>query len=115
MSHFSGRCKIATMPRPKLVEKAITALLRSPGETQISLRSAVFERLRSGKGELPENLVALTEKVADRPWSVTDEDISFLRAAGYSEDQLFELIVAAAAGAGLRRLDAGLRALEEAE
>jgi len=109
------RCKIAAMPRPRLVEKAITALLGSAGETPISLRNAVFERLRSGNREVPENLAGFLEKIANRPWSVGDEDISFLRAAGYSEDQLFELIVAAATGAGVRRLDAGLRALEEAE
>ena len=109
------RCKIAAMPRPALVEKAITSLLSSPGETAIALRQAVFERQRSGRDELPENLAPLMEKIADRPWSVDDEDIRLLLQAGYSEDQLLEVILAAATGAGVRRLDAGLRALEEAE
>jgi len=103
------------MPRPALVEKAITSLLNSPGETAIALRQAVFERQRSGRDELAENLAPLMEKIADRPWSVDDEDIRLLLQAGYSEDQLLEVILAAAAGAGVRRLDAGLRALEEAE
>jgi hypothetical protein len=103
------------MPRPPLIEKAIASLLGTPGETDRSLRRAVFERVRAGKGEVPEELAALMETIADRPWSVTDGDISCVRETGYSEEQLYELILAAAAGAGARRLDAGLRALEEAQ
>jgi hypothetical protein len=38
-----------------------------------------------------------------------------LRAAGYSEDQIFEATVSCALGAGLRRLDAGLSAIERGE
>ena len=90
-------------------------MLGVPGETETSLRRAVFERVRIGSGEVPENLAALVEKIAERPWTVSDEDILHLRKAGYSEDQIYELILAAAAGAGVRRLDAGLRALEKAE
>ena len=59
--------------------------------------------------------MTLVEKIAERPWTVTDEDFARLRAAGYSEGQLYEVTLAAALGAGLRRFDAGLRALQEAE
>lgn len=52
------------------------------------------------------------EKVARHAYQVTDEDISALRQAGYSEDQLFEATVSAALGAGLVRLEAGLGALQ---
>jgi len=103
------------MPRPWRIEKTITSLLGAPGETQVSLRRAVFERVRIGGGEVPEELAALVEKIAERPWTVSDEDILHLRETGYSEDQIYELILAAAAGAGFRRMDAGLRALEKAE
>jgi|ERR1051326_5130806 alkylhydroperoxidase family enzyme len=102
------------MLRPLLVEKVINSLLGSPGETATSLRRAVFERVRTGNGEAPEGLAALVEKIADQPWTVTDDDIVRAREAGYSEDQIYELVLAAAAGAGVRRLDAGLRALEGA-
>ena len=60
------------------------------------------------------DLRELVEKIDERPWTVSDEDFSRLRRAGYSEDQIFELTVAAAAGAGVRRFEAGLRALEAA-
>ena len=42
---------------------------------------------------------------------VTDEDVAELRSSGLSEDEIFELTVAAAVGAGLERLYAGLRTL----
>jgi len=42
---------------------------------------------------------------------VTDTDIADLKAAGLSEDCIFEITAAAAVGAALRSLDAGLRAL----
>ena len=103
------------MPWPVRIEKAITSLLGSPGKTEISLRLAVFEQVRTGSGGVPENLTALVEKIAQRPWTVTDDDIRQVRESGYSEDQVYELILAAAAGAGVRRLDAGLRAIEDAE
>src|SRR5215470_3699111 len=102
------------MQRPRFVERAISSLLGSPGHTETSLRHAVFDRVRLGAGEAPDNISALVEKIANQPWTVTDDDIAQARNAGYTEDQLFELILAAAAGAGVRRLDAGLRALEEA-
>jgi alkylhydroperoxidase family enzyme len=44
-------------------------------------------------------------------YRVTDGQVEALRAAGLSEDEVFELTVAAAVGAGLDRLDAGMRTL----
>jgi hypothetical protein len=96
------------------MEKAIASLLGAPGKTDTSLRQAVFDRVHIGAGEVPEDLKALVEKIADRPWSVSDEDLTHLREAGYSEDHIYELVLAAAAGAGVRRFEAGLRAIERA-
>ena len=48
----------------------------------------------------------------DRSYAVTDADVERLRAAGHSEDEIFEVTVAAAVGAALGSLDAGLRALD---
>jgi alkylhydroperoxidase family enzyme len=56
----------------------------------------------------------LVNKVADCPWMVSDEDFARLRAAGYSNGQLYEVTLAAALGSGLQRFEAGLRAIEEA-
>jgi alkylhydroperoxidase family enzyme len=102
---------------PKKVQDTVDALLGPSGKSDSALRVAVFESTRKSAGEIPtvpyaHDLCALVEKIAEHPWTVSDEDFSKLRQAGYSEDQIFELTVAAAAGAGVRRLEAGLRALE---
>jgi alkylhydroperoxidase family enzyme len=51
------------------------------------------------------------DKVRTAAHTVTDEDVEELKASGCSEDEIFEQTVAAAVGEGLRRLDAGFRAL----
>jgi hypothetical protein len=57
---------------------------------------------------------ALIAKVALRPTQVTDADFAAAEAAGFSEDQLFELVVCAAVGQSTRLYEAGLAALAEA-
>jgi alkylhydroperoxidase family enzyme len=52
------------------------------------------------------------DKVRRAAWTITDADISDLRSAGYSEDEIFELTVAAAAGSAGERYDAAIRALK---
>ena len=59
----------------------------------------------------PEAMVAYLDKVWRNAPTVTDADVEALKAAGLSEDEIFEQTVAAAVGAGLERLDAGLAAL----
>jgi alkylhydroperoxidase family enzyme len=56
-------------------------------------------------------MAAYLEKVRACAYAVTDADVDALRAAGASEDEIFEQTVAAAIGEGLRRLDAAARAL----
>jgi alkylhydroperoxidase family enzyme len=56
-------------------------------------------------------LTAYLEKVRTRAYSVTDADVEQLKAAGLSEDEIFEQTVAAAIGEGLRRLDAAAAAI----
>jgi hypothetical protein len=51
------------------------------------------------------------KKVAKYAYDVTDKDVTALREAGYSDDQIFEATVSAALGAGLVRLEWGLSAL----
>ena len=108
------------MKLPKSVQDMIEALFDSPGKSDPSLLRAVFERTRAGAWEVPATqpgalkLRELVEKIDERPWTVSDEDLSSLLHDGYCEDQIFELTVASAAGAGVRRFEAGLRALEAA-
>jgi alkylhydroperoxidase family enzyme len=54
----------------------------------------------------PPELAAYLEKVRTHAYKVTDADVEQLKAAGLSEDQIFEQTVAAAISEGLRRLDA---------
>jgi alkylhydroperoxidase family enzyme len=56
-------------------------------------------------------LDALIGKVATRPAQVTDADVAAAKAAGFSEDQLFELLIAAAVGQSARQYEAALAAL----
>jgi alkylhydroperoxidase family enzyme len=65
------------------------------------------------QGAPPPDLAVLVEKIRRHAYRVTDEDVNALRAR-YSEDQLFELIVAAALGAAEHRLERALAALEDA-
>ena len=84
-----------------------SALLDGPGETTRALRQAV------ARGQAPADLEALVQKIQSRAYTVTDQDLDALRDR-YSNDQLFEIIVAAAFGAASERLAAGHRAVDEA-
>jgi hypothetical protein len=59
-------------------------------------------------------LDALIGKVVARPAQVTNADFAAAQAAGFSEDQLFELVICAAVGQSARLYGAGLAALDEA-
>jgi alkylhydroperoxidase family enzyme len=90
------------------------AALEGPGETEPELRQAVAayasELWLEGASQVavPEELRTYVDKVALSAYKVVDSDLDRLRAAGYSEDQVFELTVAAALGCGLRALESGL-------
>lgn len=64
--------------------------------------------------DLPPSLHALIDKVAASPAQVSDADVAAAKAAGFSEDQLFELVISAAVGQSARMYEAGLAALAEA-
>jgi len=83
------------------------ALLQGPGATPDNLRQAI------AGGSAPSELVALVQKIRSRPYAVADQDLDALRNR-YTEDQLFEIIVAAAFGAASDQLAAAHRALEDA-
>jgi alkylhydroperoxidase family enzyme len=98
------------------------AVLTGAGETPADLRRAVEANTakaaggeRDAPGDVPEALARYVEKVARHAYKVTDEDVANLKDAGYSEDDLFEITLSAALGAGLARLEVGLRALEGGE
>ena len=59
----------------------------------------------------PEGMRNYLDKVRLQAYKVTDRDVEELKAAGFTEDDIFEHTVAAAVRAGLERLDAGLATL----
>jgi hypothetical protein len=76
--------------------------------------SAQDRALAFGNAGLAPPLDTLIGKVATRPVQVSDADFATARSAGYTEDQLFELVVCAAVGESERRYEAGLAALAHA-
>jgi AhpD family alkylhydroperoxidase len=90
----------------RLVGNLRTAVFKSPGRTDPAARRAA-----AGGGPSDAPWAAYAAKVRDASYQVTDTDIAELRSAGLSEDEIFEITVAAAVGGGLRSLYAGLRAL----
>jgi hypothetical protein len=82
--------------------------LQSPGATDSALR----EKAYSGDLVAPD-VAEFLAKVRQQSYRVTDQDMIALRAAGYSEDAIFELAIAAAIGSADRRLQVGLQAFAE--
>jgi alkylhydroperoxidase family enzyme len=93
------------------MERVAEAILETPGDADQGLRRAVESFAAGSEADLPDDLRPYVEKVARNAYKVTDEDVDRLREAGYSEDAIFELTLAAALGAALARLDAGLKAM----
>jgi hypothetical protein len=83
------------------------AVIDGPGSTDGALRRQV------ASGQPPQELAVLVRMIRDHAYKVTDADLDALRSR-YGEDQLFELIVAAAVGAAEDRLKAALAAVEGA-
>ena len=85
-------------------------VLRSEGASATALRLAVADQ-----GDVPAELADFVNKVHRHAYNVTEADFAAMKAAGYSEDQLFEITVSAATGAGLERLRTGLEVLKGAK
>jgi alkylhydroperoxidase family enzyme len=95
------------------MERVAEAILETPGDAEAGLRARVAAHAAGSEdAELPEELRPYVDKVAKNAYKVVDGDIDRLREAGYSDDAIFELTLAAALGAARSRLDAGLRAMD---
>ena len=92
------------------MRRLMESALDGPGELDPAVRKAIAGE---GEGKVPPALLPYLDKVAHRAWTMTDEDVQALLRAGLTEDQIFEATIAAALGAGLERLRAGLAALGE--
>lgn len=92
-----------------LVNSIEQRILTGPGMASADLRANAF-----ADKDLPEPLATLVEKVAKRSFQVTDADFAAVVAAGFTEDQIFELVICAAVGESNRMYQAGLVALSKA-
>jgi alkylhydroperoxidase family enzyme len=92
-----------------LVRNIEQHILTGPGMASAELRSKAF-----ANSDLPEPLAILVDKVAKRSFLVTDADFAAAVAAGFTEDQLFEVVISAAVGESSRMYQAGLQALAKA-
>ncbi len=93
------------------IEQAQPALLRrvleGAGNGSLSDRRAAFDN----RG-LAEPMSQLVDKVAKSATAITDEEINWVRETGFSEDQIFEMVVCAAIGQACRQYEVAKAALE---
>jgi alkylhydroperoxidase family enzyme len=87
----------------------VDSLLHGRATTTAEQRARAF-----GNAETDPALQPLLAKVATGPTRITDADFDRARAVGLSEDQLFEVVIAAAVGHTTRMYEAALTALDEA-
>lgn len=64
-----------------------------------------LRELAADPAPAPPQMAAYLELVRARAYTITDSDVDELKAAGISEDEIFERTVAVALVEGLRRLD----------
>jgi len=95
-------------PATKLRQAVIERVLAGPGTTTSDRRRAAFDNVG-----VEEPARALVDKVARTAWKVTDDDVAAAKAAGLTEDAIFELAVAAALGQSSRQLASALAVLDE--
>lgn len=89
--------------RDGLVDRLRYTVLHAPANTDPVTRMAA-----ATGGPLPEPAATYTATVRDQSHRVTDNDIERLATAGYSQDAIYEITVAAAVGAALHRYDTGV-------
>lgn len=89
-----------------LIQRLRQRVVDGSGELDRGVRAAAF------RGEaVPEAAAVYVDKVRRHAYKVSDGDVEALRAAGWTEDAIFELTVATALGAALSRLDRARRAM----
>ena len=87
----------------------VARIQEGDGAASREQRRAAF--LNEGVEASLRNLVG---KVGERAREITADDFAAVRAAGFSEDQVFEVCVCAAVGQATRQLDSALAALDAA-
>jgi alkylhydroperoxidase family enzyme len=100
---------LAAQRREREWQRLLAHLRDAPGHLTPTVRRAVFDN-----DEVPADLAPFVDTVVRYVHRTTDGDVAALVRAGYSEDEVFEAVIVAAAGAADRRLQAVRRATAEA-
>jgi len=87
----------------------VSRVLHGGGDASSTMRRAAFD-----DAGITGPVGRLVDKVAKQAYNVTDDDIAAVRLAGFSEDQIFEVVVCAAIGQSTRQYETALAALEAA-
>lgn len=95
-------------PNRKKADALRARVLDGPGLVAPAVRRAAAANV-----DVPLGFASYVQTIHEKPAAVTDDDVAGLKASGFSEDEIFEVTVAAATGAGFRRLDAVLALLED--
>jgi hypothetical protein len=90
----------------QLHRELVARVLEGNGKAAPELRRAAFEN--AGLGEPIRTLI---DKVANHAYRITDEDVAAVRAAGLTEDQVFEIVICAAVGQASRQYTSARAAL----
>jgi hypothetical protein len=93
----------------QLHRELIARVVEGNGKAAPELRRGAFDN-----AGLSEPVRTLIDKVANNAHRITDEDIAAVRAAGLSEDQIFEIVICAAVGQASRQYTSALAALARA-
>ena len=88
------------------IDRLRHSVLDGPGSTDPALRSAA-----ASGAPMPEPWESFTARVRDASYTIGDAEIDQLLAAGNTEDDIFEVTVAAATGAAIRAFDLGCSSL----
>lgn len=94
-----------------VVQKLLSSLLGAEGRSDPELRRAAIDYGANAAGstravgELPAALDPYLDKLMHSPYKIVDRDLTDLQAAGFSEDDIFEVTVAASVGTAHGRLE----------
>jgi len=106
---------------PEELSKLKYAVLSGPGTIEPIVRRAIEARVASSTGairtkyDLSSDLYKYVDKVGKHAPDILDEDIQQLKDHGWTEEQIFEITFAAAAGAGFAIQEIGWNKIAELE